>query len=641
MVTRKASTALSHNINFGLFGCKALVLLGQALGRTGALIAFTTLGLAQTATVCSPGVPVGTASVQSVSRAGDFDGDGISDFVILGRVQVLTSPNCTGSLFTTFVSVVSGGGCAPTLFTAAAGPLPNNPAVPVIPELFDVGRSGGDFDGDGFDDVLVISDSPCSLIVQTANVVTVIHGPDGARTTSLLDPLFGHTPPAPTMFGISALAFAGDMTGDGQDEIVVGAPITLVNGVSQDGAVHIYAYLPISPPAGPIASLLGTQPNDQLGYSVAPAGDVNGDGFADILVGAPGNPATTPGRVVVIGGAIQAPFPTLHEVPGPANGKRFGMSLDSIENFDFDPLGKPEFVALGQLTGGGQFAAVIPGDSTGPPIATLTGTFTALRGQVDINGDGASDFMLGDAASNFTAYNRLNIAPSNPFLPILSVQADAIDGVGDVTGDSRSELIRAFAGTFELIAPVSPFADLCNGDGGDQMGCTDCPCSNNNPAVGTVGGCINVAGTSARLFADGSESLSVPANSGFDLGFTLSGAPASALCILSSGAVNLPTNPANPCFGLDSGALSMTLDGLRCAATDLVRVGARVANASGNVEPADQWGGSGAPTEGIGAQGPFAVGQVRYFQVIYRDGVTSGCGRGLNTTQSIRVAFTQ
>ncbi|MCA8963192.1 MAG: hypothetical protein KDC38_21870, partial [Planctomycetes bacterium] len=102
---------------------------------------------------------------------------------------------------------------------------------------------------------------------------------------------------------------------------------------------------------------------------------------------------------------------------------------------------------------------------------------------------------------------------------------------------------------------VSPFTDVCNGDGGDQMGCTDCPCGNNT-APGTVGGCLNSSGNGSRLGASGDLSVSLPAGSTTDLRFTMTGGPAASTSVLLSGDAVAPTNLANPCFGLNSGALA-------------------------------------------------------------------------------------
>ncbi len=185
------------------------------------------------------------------------------------------------------------------------------------------------------------------------------------------------------------------------------------------------------------------------------------------------------------------------------------------------------------------------------------------------------------------------------------------------------------------------FTSYCTGDGGDQLGCTNCPCMNNAP-VGTNGGCLNSAVTSARLSASGDPSVSLPASITTDLRFALHLAPPSAFCILNSGDALAPTNVANPCFGLGSGAQAMQFDGLRCAVVNTRRHGGRSADGSGNVGLTNNpWGGEGAPGVGLAVQGSgFVAGQTRYFQVVHRDDPLSSCMRGLNTSQASEVTFT-
>lgn len=191
----------------------------------------------------------------------------------------------------------------------------------------------------------------------------------------------------------------------------------------------------------------------------------------------------------------------------------------------------------------------------------------------------------------------------------------------------------------EIQAGVLP--GICNGDGGNQMGCTNCPCGN-NAAPGTVGGCLNSAGTSAQLLASGNPSVSLPANVTTDLRFALSGAPANAFCILNSGDGVAPGNMANPCFGMQSGSQSLSFDGLRCAIVNTRRHGGRSADANGDVGLTNNpWGGEGGPPAGLAvAGGGFMAGQTRFFQVINRDEPLQVCQRGLNTSQALSVTFT-
>ena len=84
-------------------------------------------------------------------------------------------------------------------------------------------------------------------------------------------------------FGYS-VASAGDLDGDGFTDSVIGAP----DGQSYDGRAYIYFGGEAGPGTSPDVSLHGTAPGEYFGASVASAGDVNGDGFADSVVGAYG-----------------------------------------------------------------------------------------------------------------------------------------------------------------------------------------------------------------------------------------------------------------------------------------------------------------------------------------------------------------
>ena len=212
-------------------------------------------------------------------------------------------------------------------------------------------------------------------------------------------------------------------------------------------------------------------------------------------------------------------------------------------------------------------------------------------------------------------------------------------GATGVDGNPNSGNIIG-SGAAYVFALDGVYLSFCSGDGGNQLGCTGCPCGNNT-LVGTVGGCINSAGTSSRLEASGDASVSLPPMSTGDLRFGLSGAPANVFCILNSGDGLAPGNPANSCFGLGTGLLSASYDGLRCAVMNTRRHGGRPANASGEVGvTTNSWGGEAGPQAGLAVAGSgFVVGQTRYFQVIYRENPLAVCGRGLNTSQAVEVVF--
>lgn len=172
--------------------------------------------------------------------------------------------------------------------------------------------------------------------------------------------------------------------------------------------------------------------------------------------------------------------------------------------------------------------------------------------------------------------------------------------------------------------------ELCNGDGGDGMGCTVCPCGNNAPA-GTIGGCVNSFSLSGLLLRSGTASLSST-----DLRYEAENLPSSTTAVLLSGSAVAPTNPANPCFGTGSGIQSASFDGLRCVVQNLLRHGVRAADANGRIGVSTN--GWGNPN-GFFNFGAFTLGETRFFQVVYREDPASACQTGLNTTQASSVTF--
>lgn len=171
---------------------------------------------------------------------------------------------------------------------------------------------------------------------------------------------------------------------------------------------------------------------------------------------------------------------------------------------------------------------------------------------------------------------------------------------------------------------------FCSGDGGDQAGCTDCPCGN-NALPGTVGGCLNTAGRSARILATGLASASADT-----LRIELEGGVPNTFAVLTSGASRAPANAQNPCFGLDSGLTSAILDGLRCVVQSTQRHGSRAIDAAGDVGATTPgWGPPNGPPGGILAQGGFGAGQTRHFQVFYREDDQAGCMTGVGTSDAV------
>jgi hypothetical protein len=192
------------------------------------------------------------------------------------------------------------------------------------------------------------------------------------------------------------VADAGDIDGDGSSDVLVGAWLDDLAGVDAGSAQLRSGFT-----GAVLATLPGALPGDGFGWSVAGCGDVDGDGVPDVIVSAPhADPAgSSSGRAYVLSGANGA---TLHVFSGAVAADYLGYSVAGAGDVDSD--GVPDLV-VGVLrddagvSGGG--SARLYSGATGSQLAALFGQSIAdqfgkgVDAAGDSNGDGADDVVVG------------------------------------------------------------------------------------------------------------------------------------------------------------------------------------------------------------------------------------------------------
>lgn len=304
----------------------------------------------------------------------------------------------------------------------------------------DVDTSWGtrlDVNGDGFVDVAIGAPSVSS---EDGAVYVYLGGPSGLDATPqiLVGPIG-----AGDRFG-KEVASAGDVDGDGFADLVVG--VELANG--GDGAVYVYRGSPtgIDDTArvldGPVAGAA------YFGHSVASAGDVDRDGFADVLVGARllNYPASYDGALYLYRGSASGLLDTPQVIDGPAGlGERFGYSVASAGDVDGDGYAEVVVGAIDANSGDGA-AYVYWGSPAGLDTTTrqrlegAPGTDAnfgeAVASAGDVDGDGYAEIIVGARSMSFSDGSAYVYGGSAAGLGATPVRLDGPSGEGGGFGDS-------------------------------------------------------------------------------------------------------------------------------------------------------------------------------------------------------------
>ncbi|MCK6527006.1 integrin alpha [Myxococcota bacterium] len=398
--------------------------------------------------------------------AGDLDGDGVADLLV-GAINVDAHGTDTGVVY-----------LVPGPITADAS-LSDAPAWSYGEE--GEARAGwsvalaGDVDGDGVADALVGSPGASNRLggstLAQAGAAYLLAGP--------LAPDHALTAGAARTYGgegddhAGTAVAAGDVDGDGVPDLVVSAPGARPGGTGS-GAVYVFSG-PAAGSMGPDSAsgtLAGESAEDSAGSALA-VGDVDGDGIADVVVGAPGRDSggSDAGAVYVVLGPIAGTVDLADAdavLLGEAADDRAGISV-AVGDVDGDGLadvlaGAPgrntvavdagmAYVLLGPVTGSG---TLVDADArlAGVETADQAGFAVAFAGDVD--GDGSGDVLVGAPSASPGASNAgiaylvsgsargdVSLA-SSPVCFLGTAPGDQVGqviGGADVDGDGRTDVI--------------------------------------------------------------------------------------------------------------------------------------------------------------------------------------------------------
>ncbi|MGB4190968.1 MAG: hypothetical protein WBJ81_00250 [Rickettsiales bacterium] len=417
-----------------------------------------------------------------VAGAGDVNGDGYND-VIVGSNSANNSQGEFYVIYVVYGSASLNDIDLSALTSAQGFSISWNSGFDSNYVGYSV-ASAGDINNDGYNDVIIGFPYASDYL---EGISYIVYGGNSIDNINL-----DGFPPNPQGFSISGaatsitgyrIAGAGDINNDGYTDIIIG------NSIANNGAGTSYIIYggfglsnidltSLTSTRG--FSISGTQANSASGYSVAGAGDINNDGYDDIIIGAPNTNNGIGSVYIIFGGTSLSNINLVNlistqgfTISGIASSK-CGWSVAGAGDVNKD--GYPDIIIGAPITNNaaGISYVIYGGDSlTSLNLVDLSiaqGFFIAgaiansysgnsVAGAGDINNDGYDDMIIGAPYTNSyagesyiiyggTLLNNINLAnvdPSQGFYisgaPPYSGSGFSVAGIGDINNDNYADII--------------------------------------------------------------------------------------------------------------------------------------------------------------------------------------------------------